>query len=310
VIRVTIVGAGHYARSIVSRKYAECPLASLHGVISPRSPTERLLGTPLERLPLSRSAADWLRLNGAPDDRDLFDLCVHPDSILPALRPLVDAGARLFVLPKPLATTRAGLDEVVEFIRRAGLRVAVASQWHYSRVTGTLRETAATLRRPLQVEMDFSQRFDAVQRDHYTPYTALLPHMLQVLHTAGLWRLDESSAIVRHESKTHVRAEISSPAQGVTIALHTDIDAAVRRRSVTILDSAGRRVIADFLGVFQDGIAEKYPAVEVDGHRKEIVEDNIAVMVRQEITGFLEGAAYLEIDGYLPVNNSLVALHG
>jgi len=310
VIRVTIVGAGHYARSIVSRKYAECPLASLHGVISPHAPPERLLGTPLEGLPLARSAAEWRRLHGAPGYRDMFDLCVHPEAVLSALLPLVDVGARMFVFPKPLATTRAGLDEIVAVVRNAGLKVAVASQWHYSQVTAAVRDAAAKLKAPLQIEMDFSQRFDPVQREHYTPYTALLPHMLQILHTAGLWRWDGSDVVRREESPTCVRMELTSASQGTALTLHTDIDVAVRRRLVTISDRTGRRIKADFLGVFRDGIAEKYPAVDIDGHRTEIVEDNIAVMVRQEINGFVDGGSYLDLEGYLPINEALVALRG
>ncbi len=309
-ILVTIVGAGHYARSIVARKYAECSACSLRGVISPRAPAARLLGTPLEGLPLARTAAGWHQLHGDPGDRDLFDLCVHPDAVLPALQALVDVGARSFVLPKPLATTRAGLELVASFVRSARLRVAVASQWHYSRVTAALRQAVACLSEPLRIDVDFSQRFDAGQLEHYTPYTALLPHMLQILHSTGLWRPDGSDVILREESPTHFRTNITSAARGTRISLHTDIDAAVRRRLVAVTDSAGRRVIADFLGVFRDGVAEKYPAVEIDGHREEIVEDNIAVMVRHEIAGFLDGAPYLDLEGYLPVNDMLVALRG
>jgi len=309
-MRVTIVGAGHYARSIVSHKYVDCPRCELRGVISPHAPPERLLGTPLDGLPLVRSAAEWQRLHGDPGDRDLFDLCVHPDAILPTLLPLVDIGARLFVLPKPLATTRAGLDDVVAVVRDAGLRVAVASQWHYSRVTAAVREAVTAMKPPLRIEMDFSQRFDALQRQHYTPYTALLPHMLQILHTAELWRPDASDVFRREESPTHLRVDIACQSPIASLSLHTDIDAAVRRRLVTVSDLTGRNIHADFLGVFRNGVADKYPAVEIDGHRQEIIEDNIAVMVRHEVAGFLDGGSYLDLEGYLPVNDALVALRG
>ena len=310
-IRVTIVGAGHYARSIVARKYAESPRCSLRSVISPRVSADRLLGTHLMGLPLARTATEWRALHGTPDDHDLFDLCVHPDAVLPAMRPLVDAGARSFVLPKPLATTRAGLDAVVAFVRGAGVRVAVASQWHYSQVTAAVRAAVARLERPFRIEMDFSQRFDPAQLEKYTPYTALLPHMLQILHTTGLWQPAGVDAIVREESSTRVAIGINDFAsRHAGIRLHTDIAADVRRRVVTVSDSTGRRVHADFLGVFRDGVAEKYPAVEIDGHREEIMEDNIAVMIRHEIAGFLDGAPHLDLDGYLPVNDMLVAVRG
>lgn len=309
-IRVTIVGAGHYARSIVARKYAECPDCSLVGVISPRAPAERLHGTPLAGLPLVRTAGEWLSLHGPPGEGDVFDLCVHPDAILPAMRPLVGIGAVAFVLPKPPATTRAELDAILGFVRSGGLRVAVASQWHFSRVTAALRNAVAGLAAPLRVDANFSQSFSPEQLRFYTPYTALLPHMLQILHTAGLWQPRAADHISRHDSPTQLLAEISTAGPAAHIALMTNLVAPERTRRFTVTDAAGRRVDADFLGVFHDGVAAKYPAVEIDGHREEIVEDNIAVMVRQEIAGFLDGASYLDLDGYLPVNEMLLTLRG
>jgi len=308
VIRVTIVGAGHYARSIVAKKYEECPRCSLRSVISPRAMPAALLDTPLAGLPLARSAAEWRAQHGAPGDHDLFDLCVHPAVLLPALRQLVEIGARLFVLPKPLATTRAGLDAVISLVRDSGARVAVASQWHYSRVTATVRQATVKLDRPLRIEMDFSQRFEPSQLEHYTPHTALLPHMLQILHTAGLWRPDEKDSLISRESMTHFRAEITAMHGSSTILLNTDINSADRRRVVTVTDPAGHRIEADFLGVFREGVPAKYPAVVIDGHREGIMEDNIAVMVRHEITGFLDAAPHLDLDGYLPVNEMLLSL--
>lgn len=310
-IRVTIVGAGHYARSIVTRKYVECPNCSLQGVISPRTCSERLAGTPLEGLPFVRTAAEWRELHGPPTEHDLFDLCIHPHAILPAMQPLVEIGAHAFVLPKPLATTAAGLGEIVRFVRDSGLRVAVASQWHYSMVTAKLREAVGSLTEPLCVEADFSQRFSSDQLRHYTPYTALLPHMAQILHSTGLWRHDPGDRIVKEdETATRLRIRVGSATTRLEIRLHTDLQAGERRRVITVKDATGRQVTADFLGVFRDGTVEKYPAIETDGCREQILEDNIAVMIRREIAGFLDGAAYLDLDHYLPVNAMLVALRG
>lgn len=309
-IRVTIVGAGHYARSIVSRKYAESAGCTLLGVISPRTSAERLYGTPLHGLPLVRSAAEWRGLHGPPTEHDVFDLCIHPDAILAAMRPLVEIGARTFVLPKPLATTRAGLDELVRFIRGSDLRVAVASQWHYSTVTGKLSKAVGSLVKPLCVEADFSQCFSSDQLRHYTPYTALLPHMLQILHSTGLWRHAPGDRIMKvDEAATRLQVRVVARAGG-EILLHTDLETGERRRVIAVEDAAGHRVAADFLGVFRDGIAEKYPAIETDGRREEILEDNIAVMVRQHIACLLDEGPYLDLDRYLPVNDTLVTIRG
>lgn len=308
-IPVTIVGAGHYARSIVAQKYAEDPGCSLRAVISPTAPVSNLVGTRLEGLPLVRTAEEWCRLHGPPGERDLFDLCVHPAAILPAMQPLVKHGARAFVLPKPLATTRAGLDDIVSFAQAAGLWVAVASQWHYSRVTAALRDAAAMLPGPLRVSAEFSQLFSQEQLRHYTPYSALLPHMLQIVHTTGLWPPDPRDRIaveIKGASALHVRIE--SAATGNLIDLRTDLKSGKKVRLVSVADSRGSRVNADFLGIFHDGVVDKYPAVEIEGHRSEIIEDNIAVMVRREIAGLTDGASCLDIDSYLPVNDILVAI--
>lgn len=310
-IRVTIVGAGHYARSIVSRKYAENSDCTLLGAISPRTSAERLCGTPLQGLPVVRTAAEWHALHGHPTEHDVFDLCVHPEVIMPAMSLLVETGARAFVLPKPLATTGAGLDEVVGLVRSSALRVAVASQWHSSTVTAKLSKAVGSLVKPLRIEADFSQHFTADQLRHYTPYTALLPHMLQILYSAGLWRHAQGDRILKEdEADTRLRIRVLAAATGAEIRLHTNLAASERRRLITVADATGRRVAADFLGVFRDGAAEKYPAIETNGRREEIVEDNIAVMVRQHIAGFLRKGPYLDLDGYLPVNEMLVKLHG
>jgi hypothetical protein len=202
------------------------------------------------------------------------------------------------------------LDAITALMRDCGARVAVASQWHYSQVTAAVRQAALRLERPLRIEMDFSQRFEPSQLEHYTPHTALLPHMLQILHTAGLWRPDEGDSIVRRESITHFRAEITTAHCGTEILLNTDIDSADRRRVVTVTDPAGHRIEADFLGIFREGVPAKYPAVVVDGHREDILEDNIAMMVRNEIAGILDAEPYLDLDGYLPVNDTLLLLCG
>ena len=112
--------------------------------------------------------------------------------------------------------------------------------------------------------MDFSQRFKPSQLEHYTPRTALLPHILQILHTTGLWRPDVAYAILRRESPTHFSAKIVSRTCGTSIVVNTNIDSAVRRRVVSIADSGGRRVVADFLGVFHNGVPIKYPVVVID----------------------------------------------
>lgn len=307
-IRVTIVGAGQYARSIISRKYAESPRCSLRSVISPRAISGSLCGTPLAGLPLSLSVAEWHSQHGSPADHDLFDLCVHPDVLLPVLRQLIEIGARLFVLPKPLAISQLCLDTIIDLLRDSEARVAVASQWHYSQVTAAVRQAAVQMVRPLRIEMNFSQRFEPSQLEHYTPHTALLPHMLQILHTAALWFPDVKDSIVCCESTTHFRAEITAAHSGAVIRLNTDIDAADRRRVVTVSDSDGHLIDADFLGIFREGVPVKYPAVVIDGHREDITEDNIALMVRHEIAGFLDAAPYLDLDGYLPVNSMLITL--
>ncbi len=307
-IQVSIVGVGHYARSIVARKYRECVGCRLKGLISPNAEQSVLDGTALAGLPLARTAEEWARIHGPPGDSDVFDLCVHPDAIMQALPPLASLGARRFVLPKPLATSRTELSAIVEFVAAERLVVAVASQWHYSSVTAAVRDAVAAMPRPLRVEAEFSQPFTPQQLKSYTPYTALLPHILQILHSSELWRLHSTDRIVREELPNRLHAEIHSKVSGTSIAISTDLCHASKRRSLSVVAADGQRIESDFLGVFRDGIAEKSPTIQVGGVRREIVEDNIAVMLRQVIGGFQRGVLDLDLASYIPINEMLLAI--
>ena len=95
---------------------------------------------------------------------------------------------------------------------------------------------------------------------------------------------------------------------GSNMLLTADVDSAERRRLKPVIDTAGHRIEADSLGVFLHGVPAKYPSVVIDGHREDFTEYNIPVMRRHEIAGFLDAAPYLDLDGYLPVNDMLLLL--
>ena len=112
--RVTIVGAGHYGRNLISRVYASLPNVLLRAVISPHTPGENLRGTLLESLPLLRTAALWRERFGVPGPSDVFDLCIHHPIIPALLEGFTKIGARLFILPKPVALSEENWRKILK----------------------------------------------------------------------------------------------------------------------------------------------------------------------------------------------------
>ncbi len=307
-IEVTVVGAGHYARNIIARKYAALPQCRLRSVLTPRTTLTDLANTPLGNVPLVRSVAEWTAQFGAPSPDDLFDLCVHVDSMLPILRRLLDIGASKFVLPKPIATTAEDLNALERLVETSGAWVTVASQWHFSEVTRSLRSAMLALGSLANVTAVFSQNFTPHQLAHYTPATALLPHMLQILHTAELWTPHPNDSISVGRAPHHWRIEINA-ASGTCIDLETDLRHACQTRRFAVgAEHESNVVVADFLGVFREGEAVRFPSLNEGERTREIREDNIGVMADAVVTAAGTGASCLTLEDYRPVADMLLRI--
>lgn len=307
-MNVTVVGAGHYARNIVGPKYAARPQCRLRAVISPRMGLAELANTSLGNLPLVRSPAEWKTRFGVPSSDDLFDLCVHVDSILPSVEQLLDIGASKFVLPKPIATRADDLHTLERLVATSGVWATVASQWHYSEVTRSLRTAAHAAGSLTTVSAVFSQNFTQHQLMRYSPATALLPHMLQILHTAQLWIPQPTDSMTVCREAFNWRIHIGT-GSGVTITLETDLRQRCQtRRFVVAANDHQCPVEADFLGVFRDGEAIRFPSLSRGKATQEIREDNVDVMLDAIVTAASAGSPCLSLETYRPVADMLLQI--
>lgn len=308
-MRVTLVGSGRYARDIVARNYYAIDPSLLCAVVTPRDTAESLVATPLVGLPVLRSAHQWREHFGCPGADDIFDLCIHPSSLLEVLQALLEQGASRFVLPKPVATTRMALDRVTAIVNASRAVAAVASQWHYSLVTEVFAAAVAPVDQVALVSVNFSQPFTRQQLEHYTPATALLPHMLQVLFAAGLWG-DDPQPMVLQSAKGPNRWELTvRTTGGCKIEMVTDLDSTTVSREVRVERESGDRLVtADFLARFERGSLIAAPSVTVAGVRREIRENNIEEMLKRTLAGFRGEGEFLTLDCYRPQADALLAL--
>lgn len=308
-MRVTLVGSGRYAREIVARNYQALDAAMLCAVVTPRDSAESLATTPLRGLPVVRTIGEWRAIFGRPTEEDVFDLCVHPAVLPDLVESLIAEGARRMVLPKPVATTPAALERMAAAIKASQAVAAVASQWRYSQVTERLAAAVAPAAAARLVTVNFSQLFSADQLTRYTPATALLPHMLEILISTGLWGEEPRPAVLEVDkapTRWHLAVRTSV---GCRIELVTDLRAEGLTREIRVESAAGRpHVMADFAARFEAGRLVAPPSVTMAGHRHEIHENNIRVMVQRTLAGFCGGPDFLSFDRYRPQAEALLGL--
>lgn len=307
-LRITLVGAGHYSRDLIGPKYRENPDVELFAVISRSASVESLKGSALEGLPIFRNADEWKKSFGMPTERDVFDVAMFPEYAADALKDLVAIGAKNFILPKPVATTGAQLDDLMKSQKEHGLKIMVASQWHYSELPKRLAEEMKKAGDVSSVEINFSQPFSNERLKRYTPVNALLPHLLQIAHSIGLnGRLKE---VKLTDTLITVVKELPD---GGTLTMKSDMKAEKHERYVKAYVKGGSRetpaLFADYLNGFKDGKCVKPLVLAVDGKKQEMIEDTLRLMVAAEVSAFLEktGKA-LMLGDYLPVARSLLEI--
>ena len=320
-IDITIVGAGHYGRELITPLYKKNKRCSLKAVISPTIEKEVLKGSELEYLPLFRNIIEWRETMGESTISDLFDLSVHPHLLPGLVEELAAIGAKNFVFPKPVARNGEDLKKLSALKRQYGLCIVVASQWHYSEVTTKLKELIEKISKEsviTKIYFDWSQSMSRRQLNIYTPASALLPHMLQIIHSIGL--LSPHVAVtLRSHSGHHLNVELFSGR--IIIELFTNLQTPEKKRLVEIFVQ-GREVpevVGDFLGVFKDGQAFKYPAIFYKGGKEEIHEDNLAIMTDKILQAFSDDtlekdSSILTFNRYMRVAQTQIqieeALHG
>jgi hypothetical protein len=318
-VNITIVGAGHYGRDLIAPKYKANKQCTLRAVISPHTIEGYLLGSGLEGIEVVRTLKEWYVRYGAPTTRDVFDLCVHHHILPSIVKNLAAIGAKNFIFPKPVALRAYQLAAFLRLKQKHNLKIAIASQWHYSRVTKMCREAFQKIGpgNIKKITLDFSQSYNPAQLENYSPTTALLPHMLQILHSMRISLGDLGEEIVIEEATpSSIGLTLFSKNQSPPTILNSDLRSRKRKRLLSIYTHEQRPPVfrADFLGVFQNGVAMKYPEVKFDGITKEIKEDNLEMMIRK-ITplffpdkGNTEDADILTLEEYVPVARTQILI--
>lgn len=303
-LQVTIVGAGRYGRELIAPKYANNSSCFIKAVIDPLVSGKLLAKGVLGSIPLCGSAAEWLDTHGRPDAGDLFELAVHYDALPGLLEELSRAGAKNFVLPKPVALDDKTLAYIKKLQKKFKLNYAISSQWHYSEVTRLVGKCIQDMKKGgecMRVKFNFSQFFSHEQLKHYSSRTALFPHILEIIYSTELSDFKKIKVQVKKISNSYLNCVIALGSV-MTIEILSDLRAKEKARSM----EAGSMKV-DFLASFKDGAAVKYPSVVYRGKTTKIKEDNLQVMVDVIVSAFLryaniaEDKKVLTLEKYNPI---------
>ena len=310
-INVTIVGAGHYARDLIARKYQSRRSCRIRAILSPTVSKATLAAYDLGKPPLVRSPSEWFRAFGRPTRSDIFDLCVHFPVVPGLVKELARSGAKNFVFPKVATLSWEGLRDLLRLKNRSGLRITVASQWHYSGLMPRLRALLRVLSKKRKLDravFDFSQTFSPEQLDHYSPSNALLPHILQIAYSSGLCRFDGKGDLkTRQRSWSALEVRLREKGGLVPEVLFvTDLARArkVRTLSLFVKGETAPVLTADFIGLPDAGCGEGH-WVAREGKKYVVWEDNLKKMVEETLAAFKswtrkKGPA-LTLERYAPI---------
>ncbi len=293
-LNITIVGAGSYGARI-AEKYAAHADVLLKSIVSRRAPRDGILSV----LPYAATAGAWRKRFGKPSAGDVFDLCVHQPILAAVLADFATIGAKNFILPKPLALTNADLSHIETLARKHALRIMVASQWHYAALTRDVATFAAKHKSQIaRVEIEFSRAAAPAQKKRYTPATALLPHMLQILldtkliaanakPTVQAW--SDDAIALRYPGKIEVTARSN--------LAHTR---RIERLRIYFAGQKKPALVADFAGVAtRQGFTT---ALTTTGKPRKIRQDILEAMLGPMLKAFTnKHDTALTLKRYLPV---------
>jgi predicted dehydrogenase len=303
-MEITIVGAGHYGKLIVS-KYEKDNGARIKAVVSPHK------NALTSRYPFFTSAQKWQKKFGHPTSTDVFDLCVHPQAIPVVLREFIAIGGKNFILPKPVAVSGEELKRLKTIVAGRNLRIVIASQWHYSTLLTEIKEIIGRIKKGGRIEMNFSQSFDEKQKKQYSPLTALLPHMLQIVQEIGV---PVGGMNVRRTSKYDICVGRKGVADSLEITLKSNIDHSRRTKQLAVFLSGRKKpILQGDLGGFSRKDKERKPHFLYQGKVHEEKKDLLETMVHKEIKAFgHKGKGWdknvLSLRKYLPIAEAQVLL--
>jgi|GEM_PF-581260 len=310
-VEVTIVGFGNYGR-MICQKYAQNPFVQIKSILTPHTNTDEITFT--KNLPVLRSPEEWKKRFGQVHEMDVFDLCVHEEILQKVLSGLVSIGAKNFILPKPIAVNSEGLAWIEELIKRNNLNVVIASQWHYTKITEELRDAAKKAGKIKRIKINFSHFFGEDRIRKYTPLTAFIPHVFQILHSAELVSLEHTNFVVKSFSPQSFAA-IGHDTGGLSeIEINIKIDAKRKSQKAEIYFESSKMLEADFSGIFEYGTFLEYPFLYDNNRITPIIEEPLVAMIGKIVDHFAYGPndkqamMALSFDEYLPVARKVVEI--
>ncbi len=297
-VHITIVGAGVHGTRMAG-KYATFKTARLKAVVSRHKPVAKVFSD----VPFFGSASAWKKKFGAPDKSDVFDVCVHHDVLIGVLEDFIAIGAKNFILPKPVSLTKGELSHLRRLASRHKLNVLIASQWHYSGLVEKVGEFVKKNRNKISsVDVVFSRTFEPARKGSFTPATAFLPHILQILNDTGLWR-GELVLQISQWSDSKIRIKYCGKTE---IRIESDLTSKERIEALKIFLTGGKKpaLVADFSGVRNEAGFIAYPSLTLRGKNSPVKEDVLENMIGVSLAYFGTGtktAKALTLKKYLPI---------
>lgn len=276
-IDITIVGAGVHGTRMAG-KYKKSKTVHVRAVVSRQQPTAEIWAG----MPFFVSAKAWRKYFGKPGPKDVFDINVHPDALLPLIQKLVKIGAKNFILPKPIALRRADLAALNGMVQRYTLNVLVASQWRYSSLVGDIARFIRKNKKDIsRVDITFSAPVGPER--HSSAGIAFLPHMVQILTDVSL--VDATSIpLIEEISEKKIKFHYAGG-----IPVHAESDLTVFKRTL-------------LLKVYLK--AKRKPALVGNFATEHLREDVLEKMIAHTVRHFEKSATMsiaLTLSAYQPV---------
>ncbi len=301
-IQITIVGAGNYG-TLVFSKYKKNKNAEIKSIITPNKTKSQLKKASIIGIPLYRSPKKWKKSYGKPSKVDVFDLCVHVKVLSNTLEQLVKIGARNFILPKPVAINSKDLQKITQLINDNDLNVVIASQWYYASLVKNLRSLVNEIKNDIsKIELSFSQKFSGKRALSYTPTTALLPHMLQIVYSMGIFNVEKDLNINHLSNKSIL---ITGKNRKIKLSIESDLSSKPKKQLLKVFLKNNKHpiLIANFTGIFSNGRFIEYPYIRQDKEIVPVPEEPLEKMISDIVCHFSSSKnnKALTFKKYLPI---------
>lgn len=327
-MNVILVGAGRYGNSLIGRKYRDKEFkADLTGVVDPKideikkQDTYKLGNTPT-----------YKNLKEVPKNElknSIVEIALIPQIIPQTFADIANKGVKNVILPKPVTSDRDKFEGMLETTKKNKMNVVVASNWHYSEITGLTKAVIEKVRGKevknkaiekkyddvLQksdkqfeiekVEVEYNKKNEVLTID---PPSQELPHALQMVYSTGItdFKDTEMKADKDKQSKSRVNIELSNVKgikDGITINSDLQMGDKLDKRRERLLkiylndDDKEPDIIADYDALFSsEGECLKRPTIEYDvtkdgerTHWKVPIEEDNLNIMYEEMFNFFEG---------------------